>query len=70
MREISKSVVKKDHQEKIGGSALYVGDYPQDDIASSSINLPGTTTPALPFVRLAGVVPFCAFGAAAFRLAG
>lgn len=30
MKEISKSVVKKDHQPKIDGSALYVGDYPQE----------------------------------------
>ena len=30
MKEISKSVVKTDHQPKIDGSALYVGDYPQE----------------------------------------
>ncbi len=30
MKEISKSVIKKDHQPKIDGSALYVGDYPQE----------------------------------------
>ncbi len=29
MNEISKSVVKKDHQTKIDGTACYVGDYPQ-----------------------------------------
>lgn len=37
MKEISKSVVKKDHQEKIGGSALYVGDYPQDGMLCGRI---------------------------------
>ncbi|MDR1014493.1 MAG: xanthine dehydrogenase family protein molybdopterin-binding subunit [Coriobacteriales bacterium] len=31
MRQISQSVIKKDHKEKMDGSALYVGDYPCKD---------------------------------------
>jgi CO/xanthine dehydrogenase Mo-binding subunit len=30
MKQISKSVVKKDHAIKVRGSAVYVGDFPQD----------------------------------------
>lgn len=37
MKEISKSVVKKDHQPKIDGSALYVGDYPQEGMLHGRI---------------------------------
>ncbi|MDR1043069.1 MAG: molybdopterin-dependent oxidoreductase [Clostridiales Family XIII bacterium] len=31
MHDISKSVVKKDHAEKMDGSALYVGDFPKEE---------------------------------------
>ena len=37
MKEISKSVVKKDHQPKIDGSAMYVGDYPQENMLHGRI---------------------------------
>ena len=37
MKEISKSVIKKDHQPKIDGSALYVGDYPQEGMLHGRI---------------------------------
>ncbi|MDR2196430.1 MAG: xanthine dehydrogenase family protein molybdopterin-binding subunit [Coriobacteriales bacterium] len=34
---ISQSVVKKDHAEKMGGTALYVGDYPQQDMLHGAL---------------------------------
>lgn len=37
MKEISKSVVKKDHQTKIDGTAMYIGDYPQQGMLHGRI---------------------------------
>ncbi|MCL1846879.1 MAG: xanthine dehydrogenase family protein molybdopterin-binding subunit [Coriobacteriia bacterium] len=37
MHVISQQVVKKDHREKMDGSALYVGDYPQKDMLHGSL---------------------------------
>ena len=37
MKDISKSVKKKDHENKITGRAMYVGDYPTEDLLFGKI---------------------------------
>jgi hypothetical protein len=32
MKEISRSVVKSDHADKVSGRSLYVGDYEKDGV--------------------------------------
>ncbi len=56
MREISKSVVKKDHDPKISGRSLYVADYPDDGVLAGKLlhskyakaKILGVKLPALP----------------------
>ena len=37
MKDISKSVKKKDHEAKITGQAMYVGDYATEDLLFGKI---------------------------------
>ena len=37
MKEISKSVIKKDHQAKVDGTAMYIGDYSQQGMLNGRI---------------------------------
>lgn len=56
MKQISKSVVKKDHEIKARGSAVYVGDFPQDGMLHGKLvrspyahaKILGVKIPALP----------------------
>lgn len=56
MEKISRSVVKKDHEPKMSGRSVYVGDYPNDGVLTGKLlrsklaraKLRGVELPALP----------------------